>query len=38
MYRDGAEMEPFLVDENYDFNLQETRMLKKERQLYPVNI
>ena len=38
LYRDGTEVEPLIVDENYDFNFQETRMLKDERQLYRVNI
>ena len=37
LYRDGAELEPLMIDEAYDFNFQETRMLKEERQVYLVS-
>ena len=36
LYQDGVEVEPIRVDENYDFNFQETRLLKEERQLHKV--
>ena len=36
VYRDGEEIQPLLDDGNYDFNFQETRKLKEERQLRPV--
>ena len=36
LYQDGVEVEPIRVDENYDFNFQETRLLKEERQIYKV--
>ena len=37
LYRDGDEIEPLMIDEAYDFNFQETRMLKEERQVYLVS-
>ena len=37
LYRDGGELEPLMNDEAYDFNFQETRMLKEERQVYLVS-
>ena len=37
LYRDGAELQPLMNDEAYDFNFQETRMLKQERQVYLVS-
>ena len=36
LYQYGVEVEPIRVDENYDFNFQETRLLKEERQIYKV--
>ena len=37
-WRDGVELKDLLTENNYDFNYQETRMLKHEVKLYPVNI
>ena len=38
LYRDGAELQPLMNDEAYDFNFQETRMLKEERKVHLVSM
>ena len=37
LYRDGVELEPLMQNDNYDFNFQETRLLKEERVLQKVS-
>ena len=37
LYRNGTELEPLMSDEAYDFDFQETRMLKEERRIYAVS-
>ena len=37
-WRDGVELKDLLSESNYDFNYQETKMLKNEVKLYPVKV